>query len=91
MLGKTSYTRPTVLATIDQDIANDDGRRVYARVHVSRTDDGWTASVTGPQGSGILTSMAAANGLAIVSEDCPLARAGDKLKVQLLNNTEEPL
>ena len=88
MLGKTVFTRTTVLAAIDRDIANDDGRRVYARVHVSRTADGWQASLTGPQGSGILTSMSAANGLAIVPEDCPLARAGDKVKVQLLDNAE---
>jgi molybdopterin molybdotransferase len=88
MLGKTDFTRPTVLAAIDRDIANDDGRRVYARVHVSRTADGWQASLTGPQGSGILTSMSAANGLAIVPEDCPLARAGDKVNVQLLDNAE---
>ncbi len=88
MLGKTAYARPTVLATIDQDIINDDGRRVYARVHVSRTANGWQALLTGPQGSGILTSMSAANGLAIVPEDCPLARAGDKLTVQLLDNAE---
>jgi molybdopterin molybdotransferase len=88
MLGKTAYARPTVLAVIDQDIANDDGRRVYARVHVSRTAGGWKASLTGPQGSGILTSMSAANGLAIVPEDCPLARAGDKVNVQLLDNAE---
>ena len=88
MLGKTAFARPTVLASIDQDIANDDGRRVYARVHVSRAADGWKASLTGPQGSGILTSMSAASGLAIVPEDCPLARAGDKLTVQLLDNAE---
>ena len=88
MLGKTAYSRPTVLATIDQDIANEDGRRVYARVHVSKTADGWKASLTGPQGSGILTSMSAANGLAIVPEDCPLARMGDHVKVQILDNAE---
>ena len=88
MLGKTAFTRHTVLAAIDQDIANDDGRRVYARVRVSKTAVGWQASLTGPQGSGILTSMSAANGLAIVPENCPLARAGDKLTVQLLDNAE---
>jgi molybdopterin molybdotransferase len=88
MLGKTVFTRPTVTAIIDQDIANDDGRRVYARVHVSRAADGWRASLTGPQGSGILTSMSAANGLAVVPEDCPLARAGESLIVHLLDNTE---
>ena len=86
MLGKTNFNRPIVLATIDRNIVNDDGRRVFARVHVKRTADGWTASLTGPQGSGILTSMSAANGLAIVTEDCPLARAGDQVKVQLLDN-----
>jgi len=88
MLGKTVFTRPTVTAIIDRDIVNDDGRRVYARVHVSRTTDGWRASLTGPQGSGILTSMSAANGLAVVPEDCPLARAGESLIVHLLDNTE---
>ena len=88
MMGKMDFARPTVPAVIDRDIVNDDGRRVYARVHVSRTTDGWQASLTGPQGSGILTSMSAANGLAIVPEDCPLARAGDKLMVQLLDNAE---
>jgi len=91
MRGVGNHTRPTVLATIDQDIVNDDGRRVYARVHISRAVDGWKASLTGQQGSGILTSMSMANGLAIVPEDCPLARAGDKLKVQLLDTTEEQL
>jgi molybdopterin molybdotransferase len=91
MRGIGNHTRPVVSAAIDQDIVNDDGRRIFVRVHVSKAGDGWTASMTGPQGSGILTSMSAANGLAIVPEDCPLARAGDKLKVQLLDNTDEPL
>jgi len=91
MRGLVNHTRPSVSAAIDTDIVNDDGRRIFVRVYVSKTGDGWTASVTGPQGSGILTSMSAANGLAIVPEDCPLARAGDKLKVQLLDNTEELL
>jgi molybdopterin molybdotransferase len=86
MLGKTAYARPSVRAVIDHDIANDDGRRVYARVRVSRTATGWMASSTGPQGSGILTSMSSANGLAVVPEDCRLARAGDMVDVQLLDN-----
>jgi len=91
MRGIGSHIRPVVSAAIDQEIINDDGRRIFVRVHVSRAGDGWTASVTGPQGSGILTSMASANGLAIVPEDCPVANAGDKLKVQLLDNNEEQL
>jgi molybdopterin molybdotransferase len=89
MRGIANHARPAISAAIDRDIVNDDGRRIFVRVHVSRTGDFWTASVTGPQGSGILTSMSAANGLAIVPEECPLARAGDQLRVLLLGGTEE--
>ncbi|MDD5647718.1 MAG: molybdopterin molybdotransferase MoeA [Dehalococcoidia bacterium] len=91
MRGISRHIRPVISAAIDQEIINDDARRIFVRVHVSRTEDGWKASVTGPQGSGILTSMTGANGLAIVPEDWPLARPGDILKVQLLDDTEEAL
>jgi molybdopterin molybdotransferase len=91
MRGIFQYSRPVIYAAIDQEIINDDARRIYARVHVTRTENGWKASLTGPQGSGILTSMSGANGLAIVPEDCPLARPGDILKVQLLTDSEETL
>jgi molybdopterin molybdotransferase len=85
MLGKKGFQRPAVKAVIDGTIKNSDGRRIYARVVVSRTSGGYKASLTGPQGSGILTSMSMANGLAIVPEDCPAVKRGDKVTVQLLD------
>lgn len=85
MLGRTNYQRPVVEAVIDSSIKNSDGRRIYARVRVSRSGSGYTASLTGPQGSGILTSLALANGLAIIPEDRPGVKAGDKVTVQLLD------
>jgi molybdopterin molybdotransferase len=88
MMGKDDFARPTITATLDQPIKNNDGRRIFARVRLTRDREGWHASLTGPQGSGILTSMSAANGLAIVPEDCPLVRAGEKVKVQLLEGSE---
>jgi len=91
MRGIARHTRPVIYAAIDQEIINEDSRRIYVRVLVTRKENGWTASVTGPQGSGILSSMAEANGLAIVPEDWALARPGDILKVQLLYDTEETL
>jgi molybdopterin molybdotransferase len=90
MMGKDDFARPTVMATMDQSIKNNDGRRIFARVRLTQNADGWHASLTGPQGSGILTSMSAANGLAIVPEDCPLVRAGEKIKVQLLEGGQCP-
>jgi molybdopterin molybdotransferase len=42
------------------------------------------AGLTGPQGSGLLTSMARANALLVVPPDRPLVRAGESLKALLL-------
>jgi molybdopterin molybdotransferase len=86
MLGRNELLRPVVMARLDQDIINTDGRRIFARVHVEKDANGWQAHVTGPQGSGILTSMSAANGLAIVPEDSPAAKAGSIVQVLLLEN-----
>lgn len=85
MMGKSNFQRPLVQAVIDGNIKNSDGRRIYARVNVFKECDNYKASLTGPQGSGILMSMALANGLAIVPEDCPAIKAGDRVTVQLLN------
>jgi len=85
MMGKKNFTKPTIQAIIDDEIKNDDGRRVFARVIVERRDGGYHARLTGPQGSGILTSMTMANGLAIVPEDIELVRKGDTLSVMMLD------
>ena len=70
MLGRLPQPRPTLRAITDDVIENPDGRRVYARAILRRTVDGrWHVQLTGPQGSGILTSLAAANALAICPED----------------------
>ena len=45
-----------------------------------------TARLTGPQGSGILTSMARANALLIVPEDRPAVAAGETLPALLLDD-----
>jgi molybdopterin molybdotransferase len=45
---------------------------------------GATASLTGPQGSGILTSMSLANALAIVPEDSPAVEPGEEVSVIML-------
>ncbi len=42
------------------------------------------ARLTGPQGSGLLTSMARANALLVVPPERPLVRAGESLKAVLL-------
>ncbi len=89
MMGKKTLTKPTIRAIIEANIANNDGRRVFARVIVTRRDGQYYASVTGPQGSGILTSIAKANGLAVIPETSKGVRAGEMVEVQMLDWMEE--
>ncbi len=84
MMGKTSWQRPTVRATVEDPIRNSDGRRVFARAVVSERDGRHYASLTGPQGSGILTSMVIANALVIVPEDVPLVEPGEEVTAMML-------
>ncbi len=85
MLGRNDWQRPTVRAVAEEPIANTDARRVFARAIVTQRDGRYYAALTGPQGSGILTSMAQANALAIVPEDVPGVAAGDEVACMLLD------
>jgi molybdopterin molybdotransferase len=84
MLGRTDLDKPTVQATLDQPLTNS-GRRGFVRVVVARKEDGYHARTTGEQGSGVLTSMSKANGLAIVPEGIRHVQAGTTLRVQMLD------
>jgi molybdopterin molybdotransferase len=84
MLGRSDGQRARVRAVAEEPIDNADGRRVYARAILTRRDGRWYAALTGPQGSGMLSSMAAANALAIVPEDVPVVNAGDEVDCMVL-------
>jgi len=89
MMGKQILAKPVIRAIIENNIANTDERRLFARVMVTRRGGQYYASVTGPQGSGILTSVAKANGLAVIPENSNGAKAGDIVEVQMLDWGEE--
>jgi molybdopterin molybdotransferase len=85
MMGKKNFSKPIIEAIIEDKIINDDGRRVFARVIVEKRNGEYYARLTGPQGSGILTSMILANGLAIVPEEKSQVVRGDRLQVMMLD------
>lgn len=89
MMGKKMLAKPAIRAIIEDDVANTDGRRLFARVMVTKRGGQYYASVTGPQGSGILTSMVKANGLAVIPESSHGVKAGDMVEVQMLEWGEE--
>lgn len=96
MQGHTLLHRRTVPAVTEEPITTP-GRLIhFLRVVVRETPDGWRARLTGPQGSGILTSMVKANALLIVPEETDGAPPGTTLSALLLDDsrtltTEPPL
>ncbi len=86
LMGREPQARPLVRAIAEDDIVNTDARRVYARATMQLDDEGrWHARLTGPQGSGVLTSMALANGYAICPEDAERIRAGEECDVIMVD------
>lgn len=82
MLGHTRLFRRAVPATVEEPVSI--GARLThflrAVTHV-RPDGTLGVRLTGPQGSGILTSMSAANALLVVPEDRPRVEVGERLNV----------
>ena len=84
--GHARLQRPVVEAHADARIPNRDRRRGYLRVTLSvGGDGGYRARLTGGQGSGILRSMVAADGLAIVPGGTTI-EAGATVPVILLRD-----
>jgi molybdopterin molybdotransferase len=89
MMGKTRMAKPVIEAIMEDTAKNSDGRRFYTRAIITRRDGKYYAHLTGDQGSGILTSMSLANGLAIVPEDVKKVGPGELIKVMMLEWDEE--
>ena len=70
---------------MEDSITNTDGRRMFTRVIVNQREDKYYARLTGAQGSGILTSMVRADGLAIIPENTEEVKSGTIVEVLMLN------
>ena len=80
MLGHARLHRRPLPVVLEAPVSIGARLTHFLRAIVSVAPDGrLTARLTGPQGSGILTSMARANALLVVPEDQPRHEAGDVL------------
>jgi molybdopterin molybdotransferase len=61
-----------------------DGRQSYMRCRVRWAEGELWATLTGPQGSGILSSMVQANALLVIPSEVQRAEPGDRLEAWLL-------
>jgi molybdopterin molybdotransferase len=85
--GHTLPFRRSVMVQLAERISLGPKLRHFLRVTVNPDKSGQlTARLTGPQGSGILTSMALANALLIVPEDQQEAAAGSSLAALLFDD-----
>ncbi|TEU17566.1 MAG: molybdopterin molybdotransferase MoeA [Anaerolineales bacterium] len=85
MLGREDLTKPTVQATLAEDVKTRAGFRHFLRVVLEKEDGRYLAHLTGGQGSGILLSMVRAHGLAVIPEAEAGLRAGSTVQVMLLD------
>jgi molybdopterin molybdotransferase len=84
MMGRRNLKKPTIRAILDDGVVNTDDRRIFTRVWVTEEEGEYHARLTGPQGSGILTSMSSANGLAIIPENIKETSPGTVVEVIML-------
>jgi molybdopterin molybdotransferase len=76
--------RPRVTARLGDRVRSPAGRISFLRVRLEAGDQALTAVLTGAQGSGVLSSCVAADGLAVVPADRTELPAGAEVQVILL-------
>ncbi|MBI4589220.1 MAG: molybdopterin molybdotransferase MoeA [Candidatus Rokubacteria bacterium] len=77
MAGHPALHRPLITARALSPIPNPGHRRGYLRVTVTADGGEYRVRLTGNQGSAILRSMVAADGLAVVSPDTTIPEGGE--------------
>lgn len=87
MLGHSRLHRRPVSVVLEEEVSIGARLTHFYRAIVSTQSDGsLTARLTGPQGSGILTSMSLANALLVVPEGSGRVEAGERLSAFLLTD-----
>ncbi len=85
LLGQEQDTRKEVDAVLEEDINKKKGLRYFVRAKTRWEDGIYLTRTTGPQGSGILKSMAIANSLIILAEEEEYVQKGTRVTVRFLD------
>ncbi len=87
MQGHKKIFRQTIKAVCDDEFQKSPGFRHFIRAVVKKEKDQYVAITTGDQGSGILKSMVAANGLIVMGENETRIKKGTQVTIQLLDDS----
>jgi molybdopterin molybdotransferase len=82
LAGRRELDVPRFRAVAAEPMKKKRGRREFKRGLLTYRDPDWEVTTTGPQGSGILTSMTQANCLIIIEEDAGDIALGDPVWVE---------
>jgi molybdopterin molybdotransferase len=85
MSGHKNLFRPALRAVLREDVSKKAGLVHFIRCRLIPGEGKVYATTTGEQGSGILSSMVKAQGLIVLPRDQTLARAGEDVKVIILD------
>ena len=89
MMGRTQLDRPEVTAILATEVSGPKGKMQYARVAIERGDDGWVATPTGGRGSNLISTVARANGLAMIPPGTETSPAGSQVQVMVFRAGED--
>jgi len=82
LAGRRELVPPRFHAVATEPMRKREGRREFKRGILEYVDDQWRVRTTGPQGSGILSSMAQGNCFIVIEEERGDVRAGDRVWVE---------
>ena len=88
MAGRKTLRRPEVVATMEDPYEHRPGRESYLRVRAWRDDSGWRSRLAGRQGESVVSSIAGANGFAVLAPDAQAVHPGDQVRLILLEPLE---
>jgi molybdopterin molybdotransferase len=89
MMGRRDLFRPEVTATLAGDVTGPREKLQFARVRVRRVSGEWVAEPTGSAHSNLISTVARANGLAMIPPGVETARAGERYRVMLFRPVGE--
>lgn len=86
LAGHTETSRTRVICRAAEPIRAPARLTYFLRVEVAGSGRDLTARLTGPQGSGLVSGLARAGGLAVIEEASPGVEEGDEVAVMLISS-----